>query len=440
LAPGKFLPYPTTLELPTFSAGRRSLHIAIISKEFPPFCPGGGVGTLYYHLASELLLMGNRVSVVVPGDKDHTFRQGNISVHFTPIKELAIVGGDPGFSLNLRWSICALTKLADIHAKAPIDVVDSALWDAEALSFALLPAHNRPPVVVRLVTPYLLASQINGWTPLPQTAALFVAAERALLEHADAIVPISDSIAASVEHLYQVQRSIRWHRIPCGIAYWPFFDVNSGYGAIPKLDGISQSALESSKIVLFVGRLERRKGFDLVLAAAEEFLTADAEARLVVAGRDVEGWSERLPSMIPDSLRSRIHMLGEVSDVIREKLFALAYCVLFPSRYESFGLVPLEAFVHGAPVVAARSGAIPEVVEDHISGLLFATEDSTALADAVKRLLLDPKLRASLSHGALRRVKELNSRQSAIDSYLLYDRLLRSRTIDAFPSGLSSVT
>lgn len=436
LPPGRFLPYPTTLELPAFSAGRRSLHVAIISKEFPPFCPGGGVGTLYYHLVSELLLMGNRVSVIVPGDRDHTFKQGNICVHFTPIAPIAVSGADPGFSRNLGWSISALTKLADVHKETPVDVVDSALWDAEALSLALLPVHKRPPIVVRLVTPYLLASQINEWTPRPETEALFASAERALLDHADAIVPISESIAASVENLYKIHRTIRWHRIPCGIAYWPFFDVNSGYGASPKLDGLSQSVLESSKIVLFVGRLERRKGFDLVLAAAEEFLTSDAAARLVVAGRDVEGWSERLSTIIPDSLRPRVHMLGEVKDVIREKLFALAYCVLFPSRYESFGLVPLEAFVHGAPVIAARSGAIPEVVEDHISGLLFASENSTALADAVKRLLLDPKLRASLSRGALRRVKELNSRQSAINSYLLYDRLLRSRRTNTFPPRL----
>jgi glycosyltransferase involved in cell wall biosynthesis len=380
---GRFKPYNIAAEFPSFSGGRRCLHVAIISKEFPPFAPGGGIGTLYYHLASELLLMGSRISVIVPGENGRVFRQGNMSVHFTPISEVAISDADPGFARNISWSVSALTKVAEIHAEAPIDIVDSALWDAEALSLALLPAQHRPPVVIRLVTPYIVAAKINEWSPPEETAALFVGAERALMQRADAIVPISESIASSIEHAYRVKRTIRWQTIPCGIAYWPFFDVNQGYADSPQLEGITQSILESRRLVVFVGRLERRKGIDLILEASRTFLFTDLTAHLIIAGRDVEGWTQRLPSIVPEALRERIHILGEVTDATRDKLFSRAYCVLFPSRYESFGLVPLEAFVHGVPVVASDSGAIPEVVEDGISGLLFSTEDASALAGAV---------------------------------------------------------
>jgi glycosyltransferase involved in cell wall biosynthesis len=435
LPPGRFMPYGISGAFTSFEAGRRRLHVVIVSKEFPPFAPGGGIGTLYYYLASELLLMGHQISVIVPGENEHVFKQGNISVHFTPLREIAMSGAEPGFVRNISWSLCALTKVAEIHACTPIDVVDSALWDSEALSLVLLPPHQRPPVVVRLVTPYAIAARINEWSPPVHTAALFVGAERALIQCADAVVPISESIASSIESTYDVRRTIRWHKIPCGIAYWPTFDVNQGYSDIPQLEGIPRSVLESSRLVLFVGRLERRKGIDLVLQASKQFLRTDPTARLIIAGRDVEGWEPRLSSIVPDELRSRIYMLGEVSDATRDKLLALAYCLLFPSRYESFGLVPLEAFVHGVPVVASDSGAIPEVIEDGISGLLFPEGDVSAFAGAISKLLADAELRASLSAGALQRVRVLSSRRSAIRSYALYDSLLTARAISSTAAG-----
>jgi glycosyltransferase involved in cell wall biosynthesis len=428
IPPGRFKPYNISGKFPSFEAGRRRLHVAIISKEFPPFSPGGGIGTLYYHLASELLLMGHKISVIVPGENEHVFKQGNISVHFTPLRTVAISGAEPGFIRNISWSVSALTKVAEIHACAPIDVVDSALWDSEALSLALLPAQERPPVVVRLVTPYAVAARINGWSPPVQTAALFVGAERALIQCADAVVPISESIASSIESACDIHRTIRWHQIPCGIAYWPAFDVNQGYSDIPHFEGIPRSVMESRRLVVFIGRLERRKGIDLVLEASKQFLLTDPTAHLIIAGRDVEGWEQLLSSIVPDVLRSRIYMLGEVTDATRDKLLALAYCLLFPSRYESFGLVPLEAFVHGVPVVASDSGAIPEVIEDGISGLLFPAQDVSAFAGAVSKLLADADLRAALSAGALRRVRALSSRRSAVSSYALYDSLIISRS------------
>ena len=423
-APQCFIPFGIRRAAPSFSGGRRRLHICIVSKEFPPFAAGGGIGTMYYHLASELLLMGHMVTVVVPDDEDRWFAQGDMRVQFTLLNAVQVIGAADGFARNISWSISAMAKVAEIHAREPIDVIDSALWDAEALALALLPSAQRPPVVVRLVTPFAAAARINEWQISPETRALFVQAEHALMRHADAIVPISESIARSIETEYGLHRSAKWQTIPCGIAYWPFFDFKSGYDAFPDLDGVSKHVLDSKRLVLFVGRLERRKGIDLALQAAEAFLAADATAHFIVAGRDVEGWKEKSKGLLSSAIQGRVHFLGEVADATRDKLMAHAYCMLFPSRYESFGLVPLEGFVHGTPVIASRSGAIPEVVEDGVSGLLFEAESADSLAQATIRMLKDPGLRASLSAGALRRVRTLSSRNSAERSVALYNRLL----------------
>lgn len=420
-APGGFKPYPVHFSEASPALPARRLHVCIISRELPPFAAGGGVGTLYYHLASELLMMGHRVTAIVPGGEARRFEQGNIRVRFTPQAPVRVAHADGGFERNLAWSVSAMAELAALHAEDPVDIVDSSLWDSEALAVALLPAAQRPKVVVRLVTPFALASQINGWQPDPATAALFMGAERALIEHADAVVPISESIASSVEEIHGIRRDTRWRRIPCGIAYWPFFDVNQGYNEFPQLGDLPNAALASQRLVLFVGRLERRKGVDLIMEAAPAILRADPEAHLVLAGRDVENWATR---ELPEALRGRVHVVGEIDNPTREKLFARAFCVLFPSRYESFGLVPLEACVHGVPVVAARAGAIPEVVEDGRSGLLFDPESSASLATCVVRLMREPLLHASLAAGARQRVRTLSSRASAQASQDLYRSLL----------------
>jgi glycosyltransferase involved in cell wall biosynthesis len=418
-SPGRFRPYPVTYS----QVGARQLHICIISREFPPFAAGGGVGTLYYHLASELLLLGHRVTAIVPGGKADVFQQGRITVHFTPEVPLLVENADPGFVRNLSWSATAFAKLASICKHDPIDIVESALWDTEALAVALLPPARRPAAVVRLVTPYALAAKINEWNPDPATQALFMSAERALIAAADAVVPISESIARSVEATYAIRRDDRWTKVPCGIAYWPAFDVNQGYDELPQLAGM-QELLGKGKLVLFVGRLERRKGIDIILRAAPTFLGRHPEARLVLAGRDVEGWASRLHEFVQGELAERVHFVGEVDNATREKLLSRAYCLLFPSRYESFGLVPLEGFVHGVPVIAARAGAIPEVVQEGASGLLFAAEQADGLAEAADRLLADEGLRRRMSEAALARVRELSGRRSALASVELYNRLV----------------
>lgn len=419
--PGRFKPYPLHFERLTHGAEPGRLHVCIVTREFPPFAGSGGVGTLYYHLASELLMMGHRVTVVVPAEEDRVFQQGNFSVHHTAQRALPVEGAEAGFARNIAWSVTAMTALARIHEQHPVDVVDSALWDCEALSIALLPRQARPKVVVRLVTPFAVAAQSNGWQPGPDLLALFMGAERALIAAADAVLYISESIAASIEGTYGLQRDDRWHLAPCGIAYWPFFDCGQGYNEFPQLDHLPADALRSGRIVLFVGRLERRKGVDLVLEAAPRILADDPDAHIVIAGRDVEGWIAR---PLNPALAGRVHFTGEVDDGTREKLLSRAWCLLFPSRYESFGLVALEAFVHGVPVIAARAGAIPEVVQEGRCGLLFDSESAEGLADQVTALLRDPALCERLSAGARLRIHELDSRSSARQSARLYRNLL----------------
>lgn len=421
-----FLRYATRHDRPAVGRDMASLHVCMVSREAPPFAGSGGVGTLFYHLASELLLMGHEVSFVVPSGEDKVHRQGRLTVYFTKQQSFPLPQLDGGFAGNVEWSLTVLARLAEISRERRIDLVDSALWDTEALSYSLIESRFRAPLVVRLVTPYAVSADHNDWEPSPEQLAQFMEAERTLVREADAVIPISNMIATTMMEKYGLASDHRWSIGHCGIAHWPSFDVNEGYNEFPELEGVDIARLANSKVVLFVGRLEKRKGIDLILDAAEGILRSDPKAFLVLAGRDLEGWAERFRVRLDGELAERFAALGEVSNATREKLLAHAYCLLFPSRYESFGLVPLEAFVHGTPVIATRAGAIPEVVIDGECGILVEPNDSESLALATGNLLAHTEFRERLSAGASARIRELNARNSALHTVDVYLKAIRN--------------
>jgi glycosyltransferase involved in cell wall biosynthesis len=109
--------------------------------------------------------------------------------------------------------------------------------------------------------------------------------------------------------------------------------------------------------------------------------------RLVLAGPD--GWgTEALDAALARSpAADRVTRLGWVDDAARADLLAGASVLAYPSRYEGFGLPPLEAMAAGVPVVATAVGAVPEVVGD--AAVLVPPGDPEALAEALRAVLLD---------------------------------------------------
>lgn len=160
----------------------------------------------------------------------------------------------------------------------------------------------------------------------------------------------------------------------------------------------------AERYVLAVGTVEPRKDLPGLVAAFDQVAGEDAEVRLVLAGPD--GWgTDALSDAVGQARhRDRIVRLGWVDDGERAALLRGAAVVAYPSVYEGFGLVPLEAMAAGVPVVSTRAGAIPEVVGD--AAELVEVGDVDALAGALARVLGDEERRAELvAAGHLRRAR-----------------------------------
>jgi len=157
--------------------------------------------------------------------------------------------------------------------------------------------------------------------------------------------------------------------------------------------------------VALVGRLAATKGIDTLLAAAPEVLRACPDAQFLLAGRRT-AWSglDDLVASSPPEVRDRVVVRADFSDAERPDVFAAADVVAFPSREESFGLVVLEAWAAGRPVVAASGPAVASVVRDGVDGLLVPVDDAPALATAVGGLLAEPSRATAVGRAGSDRV------------------------------------
>lgn len=157
------------------------------------------------------------------------------------------------------------------------------------------------------------------------------------------------------------------------------------------------------RYVLAIGTVDPRKDLPLLVAAFTEIGSRDPDLRLVVAGADGLG-SEDLERAIDRSpLQRRIVRLGTVPEHQRLALLRGATVVAYPSRYEGFGLVPLEAMAVGTPVVTTDAGAIPEVVGD--AAVVVPVGDGPALAHGLAQVLGDEALAQDLADAGEARVR-----------------------------------
>lgn len=174
----------------------------------------------------------------------------------------------------------------------------------------------------------------------------------------------------------------------------------------------------ASQYLLAVGTIEPRKDHVSLVEAFGIVASRLPDLHLVIAGG--RGWgAEAVDAAIAACVaRDRIHLIGFVDDDARADLLAGASALAYPSRYEGFGLPPLEAMSAGVPVVASDLPVLREVLGD--AAELVAPGKPDALADSIERVVADDRIRARLVEAGKERVQRYSWDRCAEEMVALY--------------------
>ncbi len=179
---------------------------------------------------------------------------------------------------------------------------------------------------------------------------------------------------------------------------------------------------EGGPYLLSMGNTKPNKDLPTLLRAFAQVNVRRPELRLLLVGRDDPTYAVSVLGDTPAA--RRVWFTGHVDDATLRALYAGAEVFVFPSRYEGFGLPPLEAMASGTPVVCSDAASLPEVVGD--AALQFPAGDVTAAAGAIHRLLDDPVLRASLISSGHARAKLFTWERTAAETVAAYRELLEA--------------
>lgn len=360
------------------------MELCYVSFEYPPQF-GGGIGTYVGNISRNLANSGHEVHVITfnPGGLKEVETIDRVIIHRIsmdgPQMEIINNASSPNLSTLLYWSLYSekvfrkLQDLTKIHSFAAIEFCD---YRGEGY-FTLLAKKLRGefadiPLVVRLHTPLFVLNKYNNAENEPGMQQL-VNYENLTMLLADHIVSPTQILADITQDELKVD-AIDVLPHPIDIELMP----NGSY--------------KESEKFLYVGRLEHRKGVVDLINAMVNFMPRYPNATMKLIGGDTRtgpngsSMKQYLQSLIPDQLSTRFEFVDRLprEEVLKEYL-TVRGCI-FPSLFENFPNVCLEAMSLGSPVIVSHYSGMAEMIENHVSGIIFESGNISDLEKKVEQL------------------------------------------------------
>jgi glycosyltransferase involved in cell wall biosynthesis len=389
------------------------MHVLQLSWEFPPHIVGG-MGRHVAEIAPALAGAGLRVSVITP------------QLHGGPAEEV-LAPGLHVYRVPITPAIGADYPHYVAHASRDLERAAEALHSSLG-RFDLIHAHDWHTAEA--------AGRLKHLWRIPLVATVHSTERGRGRGHINgrAAQQINDQEWLLTYEAWRVIVCSRFMAHQVGDYFQTPADkvdvVPNGVGASPNLFASPADRLafrrgfvaDDERLVFYVGRIVYEKGLQILLNAWPRI--APANARLLIAGTG--GYLDALQSQAEAAgLNGRVRFAGFLSDADRDKIYQVADLAVFPSLYEPFGIVALEAFAAGCPLVVSDAGGLAEVVRHGETGLIAPAGNADALAAAVLDCLCRPELAHARAVAALDEVRQRYSWAGIADSTVaVYRRIL----------------
>ena len=377
------------------------MRIAIVSREVIPFF-GAGIGTYAAAMARAWGAAGHEVhflSEAHPGFAERGPAElGGATCHPVPLP-------DAKFHFA-KLAEGVRRELLTLHARTPLDYIEFPDYFAEGY-FAIRGRRMKGELAgavlgVRLHTPTMECRKLNDEGDGGEEIATLERCEAAAIRGADVVISPSRS-------LLDIVKSRLAFAAPGVVVPYPFRLEPSAAGAV--------SANFDRPTVLYFGRLERRKGVELLVEAGQRVLERGVNVSFRFIGGDTQtgprvgSMLAHLQGLIASKWKDRFTFEArrprqELFSIVRGVSASGGVCCI-PSLWENFPNVCLEAMALGAPVVGSDAGGMREIIEDGVSGVLFAAGDARSLEAALVKVLHDAALRSTIAANAPGRIAKL---------------------------------
>lgn len=362
----------------------KSLSVCLVSQEYPDETDYGGIATYMYYLSKALANCNNRVFVVCRSyTEDCAYQDNTIMIY-------RICEND-----EYKYRHRVATMVAMLVKKEDIDIIESPEWGADLIEYyKQYKSELKVPVVIKLHTPYFVWKKYNRIIKssyIPEIEEW----EKEIVMKADGVFSCSNALRDIVSEEYNIDKS--------------------QIVTIPNLIE-TRSVITDKKSdredIYYVGSLEQRKGVFILAEAFNIVKKQIPSARIFFVGRDTTrnekniSTKDYIQEIIDDE--ESCNFIEHVPNDSVVKYMQKASVLVFPSLFENFPYVLLEAMKCQKPIIGSRNGGMKEMIDEGTSGMLYTPPNVVELANNIVEVLSDCEFAQRLGDNAKKRVSKFS--------------------------------
>lgn len=387
------------------------MKILMLTWEYPPRVVGG-IARVVHDLSHRLIKDGHEVTVVTYKDGDAPDYEDDKGVNVYRVNNYMIQPNNfIDWIMQLNFNLIAKANEI-INEQGEFDVIHAHDWLVAYAAKTLKTSYNIPIVATIHATEAGRNSGIHD-----DTQRYINDTEWMLTYESTEVIVNSNYMKCELQRLFGLPFE-KINVIPNGI------NINNFNGIEKDYDFRRQYAMDNEKIILYIGRLVYEKGIQHLISALPKILASYNDAKLIIGGKGgmIDELREQVRNM---GLENKVYFTGYLNSKQVQKMYKCADIAVFPSTYEPFGIVALEAMLAGVPTVVSDIGGLNEIIDHKENGMKSYAGNANSIADSVLELLYDQQLCANVAKNAKAKVKQnFNWNKIAQDTYFAYEKAI----------------
>lgn len=373
------------------------MNICFVHEEYPEETNFGGIATYQKIMAEELAKQGNNVYVICRGLKKSRFYvENNVNIYRIYVRE-----SKNQLKNYIKYRKKVSKVLFDLQRKKLIDIIEVPDWGAETVLFE---KYRKVPLVVRLHTPLKVWLKYNK-NNFGKITPLILNWEEKMMESANLITCCSNALKEIIVNEFNINPSCI-HVTPNPVNISDFYR--------------DENILKEKKII-FVGSIEERKGVVVLAQALNLVFEKYPNIKVELIGKDTTrnyknmSTKELIESIIHDKFKGNISFVGQIPNKELNKYLNSARVGVFPSLFDNFPYVVLEAMTTGLQIVGSSNSGMVEMLNDKSS--IYETGNYEDLAEKIIEKY-NLSLKQEVNNKNINRVKKIYNPKLVCDEII----------------------